>query len=132
MAHGFYDSGRCFPRLAADLSEQYGVITYDARAHGCSAAPGSGYAIEDRIADLVGLLDALAVEEPDQRRAEFDDAGALERGRVVHVPRLVMRIRGSRRGGVHGATDGARGAVAAVASAQNAVIPLPSQSTNTT
>lgn len=64
MAHGFYDNGRCFPRLAADLNEQYEVITYDARAHGRSAAPDSGYAMGDRIADLVDLLDALGVEDP--------------------------------------------------------------------
>lgn len=64
LAHGFYDNGRCFPRLAEDLRERYEVITYDARAHGRSAAPESGYAIEDRVADLVGLLDALGVENP--------------------------------------------------------------------
>ena len=64
MAHGFYDNGRCFPRLAADLSAEYEVITYDARAHGRSDAPESGYAIEDRAADLVGLLDALDVTDP--------------------------------------------------------------------
>lgn len=64
LAHGFFDNGRCFPRLAEDLSEEYEVLTYDARAHGRSGAPDAGYGIEDRVADLVGLLDALDAEDP--------------------------------------------------------------------
>lgn len=64
MAHGFYDDGRCWESLAADLADDYDVVTYDARGHGRSDAPESGYAVEDRVADLVGLVDALDLADP--------------------------------------------------------------------
>ncbi|MFC5969960.1 alpha/beta fold hydrolase [Halomarina salina] len=64
MAHGFYDNGRCWAPLMADLADDYDVVTYDARGHGQSDAPETGYGIDDRVADLVGLLDALAFDDP--------------------------------------------------------------------
>lgn len=64
MAHGFYDNGRCWAPLAADLAADYDVVMYDARAHGQSEAPETGYDVEDRVADLVGLVDALGLEDP--------------------------------------------------------------------
>jgi pimeloyl-ACP methyl ester carboxylesterase len=64
MAHGFYDSGRCWEPVVSALSDDYEIITYDARAHGRSGAPASGYETEDRVADLVGLLDALDIQDP--------------------------------------------------------------------
>lgn len=64
MAHGFYDNGRCWEPLVADLSDEYDVVTYDARGHGRSDAPETGYAIEDRVADLAGLVDELELDEP--------------------------------------------------------------------
>lgn len=63
-AHGFFANGRCPRRLAEDLAETHEVVTYDARAHGRSDAPDSGYTMADRVADLVGLLDALELEKP--------------------------------------------------------------------
>jgi pimeloyl-ACP methyl ester carboxylesterase len=64
MAHGFYDNGQCWGQLATDLAAQFDVVTYDARAHGQSGAPATGYGIADRVADLVGLMDALDLTEP--------------------------------------------------------------------
>ncbi|WP_227355916.1 alpha/beta fold hydrolase [Haladaptatus salinisoli] len=64
MAHGFSDNGRCWTPLAADLAEDYDLVMYDARGHGLSDAPEMGYAIEDRVADLVGLVDALSLVDP--------------------------------------------------------------------
>ena len=63
-AHGFFCNGRCPRRLVNDLATDYEVVTYDARAHGRSEAPASGYALPDRVDDLVGLLDALGIDEP--------------------------------------------------------------------
>lgn len=63
-AHGFLCNGRCPRRLVDDLADEYEVLTYDARGHGQSDAPNSGYTLADRAADLVGLLDALGVESP--------------------------------------------------------------------
>jgi pimeloyl-ACP methyl ester carboxylesterase len=40
------------------------AILYDMRGHGLSERPPTGYTLDDSVADLVGLLDALAVEHP--------------------------------------------------------------------
>ncbi|MEF8851847.1 MAG: alpha/beta hydrolase [Haloarculaceae archaeon] len=64
VAHGVFDDGPCRTPLARDLQDDYDVVMYDARGHGRSDAPEAGYGIDDRVADLVGLLDALAVDDP--------------------------------------------------------------------
>ncbi|WP_276254763.1 alpha/beta fold hydrolase [Halomontanus rarus] len=65
LAHGFTDNGRCWSPLAADLRELgYDVVAPDARGHGRSSAPDTGYTVEDRVADLVGLIDALELSNP--------------------------------------------------------------------
>jgi len=64
VAHGVFDDGPCRTPLVRDLADEYDVIAYDARGHGLSEAPESGYGVDDRAADLVGLLDALDVENP--------------------------------------------------------------------
>ncbi len=40
------------------------VLLYDLRGHGLSARPASGYTLEDHLADLAGLLDALVPGRP--------------------------------------------------------------------
>lgn len=82
MAHGFYDNGRRWVPLADDLAndtdvddshaggenggrpETYEVVTFDARGHGRSDAPETGYHVDDRVDDLVGLVDELDLEDP--------------------------------------------------------------------
>ena len=64
VAHGVFDDGRCRTPLARDFADDYDVICYDARGHGRSDAPESGYDADSRAADLVGLLDGLDVEHP--------------------------------------------------------------------
>lgn len=65
LAHGFTDNGRCWSPLAADLAELgYDVVAPDARGHGRSSAPDTGYTVEDRVADLVGLIGALELSNP--------------------------------------------------------------------
>lgn len=64
VAHGVFDDGPCRTPLAAELADDYDVLMYDARGHGRSDAPETGYGIDDRVTDLVGLLDALDVADP--------------------------------------------------------------------
>ncbi|ELZ18504.1 alpha/beta hydrolase [Haloterrigena salina JCM 13891] len=64
LAHGFNDTGRRWVPLAEDLAADYEVIAYDARGHGRSDAPETGYRLADRIADLHGLVTALDLEDP--------------------------------------------------------------------
>lgn len=64
VAHGVFDDAPCRTPLATAVAGDYDVVMYDARGHGRSDAPESGYTVADRVADLVGLLDALDVEDP--------------------------------------------------------------------
>ncbi|SNZ16082.1 Pimeloyl-ACP methyl ester carboxylesterase [Natronoarchaeum philippinense] len=64
MAHGYTDNGRCWAPLAADLRSDYDLIMYDARGHGKSDAPASGYGIDDRVEDFVGVVRALDLDDP--------------------------------------------------------------------
>lgn len=65
VAHGFFEDARCKRRLANALADDgYDVVAYDARGHGHSDAPESGYAPADRVADLLGVLDALGLDAP--------------------------------------------------------------------
>jgi pimeloyl-ACP methyl ester carboxylesterase len=51
-------------RLAQALEEKYDLVMFDARGHGLSSAPETGYAPEDHVTDLVGLVSALGLEKP--------------------------------------------------------------------
>ncbi len=64
LLHGITDNGLCWTRLARNLEPDYDLIMVDARGHGLSAAPTSGYAAQDHAADVAGLIEALALEEP--------------------------------------------------------------------
>ena len=48
-------------RAIQDLSARYRVTAYDLRGHGYSAAPESGYTSADHAADLLALMDELAI-----------------------------------------------------------------------
>jgi pimeloyl-ACP methyl ester carboxylesterase len=50
--------------LARDLESDYDVILPDARGHGQSDAPASGYTSADRAADLASFIDALGLQQP--------------------------------------------------------------------
>lgn len=64
LAHGMYDNGRRWVPLGSSLADEYEVITYDARGHGRSDAPETGYDIDSRVADLAGLVDGLDLTTP--------------------------------------------------------------------
>jgi pimeloyl-ACP methyl ester carboxylesterase len=64
LAHGMYANGRCWLRLGSELADEHEVIAYDARGHGRSDAPESGYDLDTRVADLVGVVSELGVEDP--------------------------------------------------------------------
>lgn len=64
LLHGFSDNALCWTRVARALEPEYDVIMYDARGHGLSEAPESGYSSQDRAADLAGLVAALDIQRP--------------------------------------------------------------------
>ncbi len=64
LAHGATDSGLCWTRLARELESDYDVIMPDARGHGQSEAPDTGYSGADHAADLAGVIRGLGLERP--------------------------------------------------------------------
>ena len=64
LAHGATDNGLCWGRLVRALESDYDCVMADARGHGLSDKPASGYAPEDHAADLAGLIDALGLDRP--------------------------------------------------------------------
>ncbi len=64
MCHGFSDNGLCWTPIAEKLEDDYDIVLPDARGHGLSEAPESGYGPEDMAADLIGLVEALGLENP--------------------------------------------------------------------
>ncbi|MEA5113551.1 MAG: alpha/beta hydrolase [Geobacteraceae bacterium] len=55
--HGWSQSGSVWRALVRSLSPRYRCLVSDLRGHGLSASPGDGYAMENLVADLAGLLD---------------------------------------------------------------------------
>ena len=64
LAHGFSDSGLCWTPVAAALEADYDLIMVDARGHGRSDAPESGYGPVEHAGDLHGVLAALGLHRP--------------------------------------------------------------------
>lgn len=62
LCHGFSDNGLCWTPVARVLETDYDVIMLDARGHGLSAAPESGYTTEDRAADLAACIRGLGLK----------------------------------------------------------------------
>jgi pimeloyl-ACP methyl ester carboxylesterase len=64
VAHGITSNGRSRVPLVEALAEEYDVVTYDARGHGRSSAPETGWDYPTLAADLAGLVEALSLEDP--------------------------------------------------------------------
>jgi N-formylmaleamate deformylase len=62
LAHGLTDSACCWRPVVRALAPTHDVVSYDARGHGQSAAPETGYTPAERAADLVSLIEALGLE----------------------------------------------------------------------
>lgn len=61
--HGITGSGLCWGETALAFQNYYDVILMDARGHGLSDKPAEGYGEEDRIADVMTVMDQLALEQ---------------------------------------------------------------------
>ncbi len=64
LAHGFSDDGLCWTPVAQALEADYDVIMVDARGHGRSDAPESGYNPTTMAADLAGVITGLGLTKP--------------------------------------------------------------------
>ena len=57
-------SGVCLSPLARTLEAAFDVILPDARGHGQSSAPASGYSYPELAADVIGLIEKLEIDAP--------------------------------------------------------------------
>ncbi len=64
LLHGLAGNGTCWTLLARALERDYDVIMPDARGHGISGVPESGYRYEDHASDVIGLIHALNLASP--------------------------------------------------------------------
>ncbi len=64
LSHGATDNGLCWVRTAKALESDYDVIMPDARGHGRSEAPETGYGPDEQAADLADLIAALHLDRP--------------------------------------------------------------------
>jgi pimeloyl-ACP methyl ester carboxylesterase len=64
LLHGLMGSGACWAPLARALAAQFDVVMPDARGHGGSSAPTTGYSYPDLADDVVGLVGALQLSRP--------------------------------------------------------------------
>lgn len=64
LAHGLSANARFFDGLVgAGLTEHARVITPDLRGRGLSDKPDGGYTMADHVADILGLIDVLDLEQ---------------------------------------------------------------------
>ena len=64
LVHGFSDDGLCWTPTAARLASQYDVIMPDARGHGRSDAPETGYGLQEMAEDLAEVIRGLSLHKP--------------------------------------------------------------------
>jgi N-formylmaleamate deformylase len=64
LLHGLTASGSCWIPLARALAGEYDVVMPDARGHGTSSTPPSGYRYEDHANDVAGLIERLELAAP--------------------------------------------------------------------
>ncbi len=64
LVHGISDDGLCWSPVAMALSADYDVIMVDARGHGYSDAPESGYDLITLANDLHGVIRDLQLNKP--------------------------------------------------------------------
>jgi pimeloyl-ACP methyl ester carboxylesterase len=64
LCHGFSGNGRSWGSMIKDLEKDYDLIVLDARGHGFSAAPESGYTYDNLVADVAGVIRGLHLKKP--------------------------------------------------------------------
>ena len=64
LQHGYSDNALCWGNLPRDLAKDYRVTSFDARGHGLSAKPESGYDLDTMSGDALALMDHLDMKKP--------------------------------------------------------------------
>jgi len=88
LLHGLSaDLSFWYLRIVPRLRDRWRVTVYDARGHGLSDMPASGYSTADLAEELVGLLDHLGIPRAHLAAHSFGGAVALQAA-VLHPDRV--------------------------------------------
>ena len=63
MLHGDMRTSRSFDAVARELKGKFRVVALDARGHGSSDWPPTGYSIRDRVDDLTAFCEAIGLRD---------------------------------------------------------------------
>jgi pimeloyl-ACP methyl ester carboxylesterase len=64
LHHGLASSQRIWDLMLPGLARRFHIVTYDARGHGLSAKPSSGYAFEHVTGDALAVIRAARIRRP--------------------------------------------------------------------
>ena len=64
LLHGFSENGLCWSRVVRALENHYDLIMLDARGHGRSDLPATGYSQETLTQDVIAFIAALNLDQP--------------------------------------------------------------------
>ena len=64
LLHGIGNYGRVWDFVAEAVAGRLRLVAPDARGHGASVAPDTGYAPEDFVADAIAVMDATGLARP--------------------------------------------------------------------
>lgn len=87
LAHGLATDLTLWDELAAALKHRYRVLRYDARGHGDSAVTDGDYSLDMLVADAVGILDSLGVEQA--HFAGLSMGGMVAQGLLLDHPERI-------------------------------------------
>ena len=108
LHHGLASSQRIWDLMLPRLTRRFRVVTYDARGHGLSAKPSSGYGFDSIVADARAVIRAVPLRRPIVVGHSWGATVALElaarRPRVVAGAVLVDGGIGTLRGEMDWAT----------------------------
>lgn len=90
LAHSLASDLSIWDEQATALQDRYTVLRCDLRGHGGSSAPEGAYAFPTLVADIVGLLDALAVPVVDY--VGISMGGMLGQHLALAAPERVRRL----------------------------------------
>ena len=87
MSHGLATDLSMWDELTEALIDRYRVLRYDARGHGELAAPAGDYTLEMLVADAIGILDAVGVDQT--HFAGLSMGGMITLGMLINYPARV-------------------------------------------
>lgn len=64
LHHGLASSHRIWDLMLSELTRRFQVVTYDARGHGLSAKPSSGYGFDQVVADARAVIRSTRLRRP--------------------------------------------------------------------